>query len=197
MTPFTIDVPQAELDELRARLRATRWPDAVVDDWSQGTPPADLRRLVEFWADEYDWRAAEARLNVFDQVKVDGVHALRAGTPGATPLLLIHGWPDGFVRFERAIRFLAARFDLVIPSIPGYGFSDRPPTALGPAGVARQFAQLMTALGLERFGVHGADIGSQIAEQLTLQHPERVIGLHLGDVPLRRLRALPPDQLDA
>ncbi|MCU1421767.1 MAG: putative epoxide hydrolase, partial [Microbacteriaceae bacterium] len=87
MTPFSIDVPQAELDDLRARLRATRWPDAVVDDWSQGTPPADLRRLVEFWADEYDWRAAEARLNVFDQVKVDGVHALRAGTRGATPLL--------------------------------------------------------------------------------------------------------------
>ena len=196
MTAFTIDIPQAELDDLRARLRATRWPDAVVDDWSQGTAPSALRRLVEYWADEYDWRAAEARLNAFEQVKIDGVHALRAGTPGATPLLLIHGWPDGFVRFERAIPYLAGRFDLVIPSIPGFGFSDRPDIGLGPAGVARAFADLMTALGIERFGVHGADIGSQIAEQLTLQHPERVIGLHLGDVPLRRLRALTAEQLD-
>ncbi|MEO5920922.1 MAG: epoxide hydrolase family protein [Pseudolysinimonas sp.] len=192
--PFTIDVPEAELDDLRRRLRATRWPDAVADDWSQGTAPGDLRRLVEHWGNAFDWRAAERRLNALDHVtvKVDGerIHAVRAGTPGATPLLLVHGWPDSFLRFEKAIPLLAARFELVIPSIPGYGFSDRPASALGPAGVARRFAQLMTALGHERFGVHGADIGSQIAEQLALFAPDRVIGLHLGDVPLRRLRAL-------
>lgn len=194
--PFTIDVPQTELDDLRVRLHATRWPDAVVDGWEQGTAPGALRRLVDFWADGFDWRAAEARLNAFEHVKVDGVHALRAGTPGATPLLLIHGWPDNFIRFERAIPLLAERFDLVVPSIPGYGFSDRPTEPLGPALVARRLAGLMSSLGFDGFGVHGADIGSQIAEQLTLQNPGRVIGLHLGDVPLRRLRALPPDQLD-
>jgi pimeloyl-ACP methyl ester carboxylesterase len=200
VVPFSIDVPQAELDDLRRRLLSTRWPDAVADDWSQGTAPGDLRRLVEYWATEYDWRAAERRLNSFEQVTVEvegeRLHALRAGTPGATPLLLIHGWPDGFVRFERALPLLTGRFDLVVPSIPGYGFSDRPAVALGPAGVARRLAQLMAALGLERYGVHGADIGSQIAEQLTLQHPERVIGLHLGDVPLRRLRLLPDPELN-
>jgi microsomal epoxide hydrolase len=193
---FRIDVPQAELDDLRARLRATRWPDSVVDDWSQGTAPDALRRLIDHWSTGYDWRAAEARLNGFEQVKIDGVHALRAGTRGATPLLLIHGWPDNFIRFEHAVPHLAERFELVIPSIPGFGFSERPTVPLGPALVARRLAALMTALGLERFGVHGADIGSQIAEQLTLQNPDRVIGLHLGDVPLRRLRSLPADELD-
>lgn len=197
VVPFTIDVPQAQIDDLQSRLLATRWPDAVVADSSQGTAPSDLRRLVEFWATEFDWRAAERRLNALEHVLVTvsgrRVHAIRAGTRGATPLLLIHGWPDGFVRFERALPLLASRFDLVVPSIPGFGFSDIPtePLAMGPAHTADVLAELMSGLGFETFGVHGADIGSSIAEQLTLRHPGRVTALHLGDVPLRRLRGIP------
>lgn len=200
VVPFTIDVPQAELDDLRRRLRATRWPDAVVTDSSQGTAPGDLRRLVDYWADEFDWRTVESRLNELEHVMVtvDGrrVHAVRAGTRGATPLLLVHGWPDGFIRFLRALPFLAERFDLVIPSIPGYGFSEIPtkPGALGPAHTADALAGLMTALGFVTFGAHGADIGSSISEQLALRHPARVVALHLGDVPLRRLRGIPIEQ---
>src|SRR3954467_15224642 len=180
--PFTIDVPQGELDELRRRLAATRWPppmadERMADDWSLGPPPAELRRLVEHWAGVYDWRAAEARLNAIEQVMVtvpvqDGpgtrVHALRAGTPGATPLLLIHGWPDSFLRFEKALPLLASRFEIVVPSIPGYGFSEIPRQALGPTAVADAMAALMGALGFERFVVHGADIGSTIGQQLAL-----------------------------
>jgi pimeloyl-ACP methyl ester carboxylesterase len=204
VTPFRIDVPQSELDDLHQRLSATRWPDAVTDDSSQGTAPSDLRRLVDHWAETFDWRAAEQRLNALDQVlvTVDGrkVHAIRAGTRGATPLLLVHGWPDGFLRFVGALPLLADRFELVVPSIPGFGFSDIPTErgAMGPANTADVLAKFMTVLGHDRFAVHGADIGSSISEQLTLRHPGRVIALHLGDVPLRRLRGLAQgEQTDA
>lgn len=195
MSAFTIEVPQSELDDLRRRLLATRWPDSVADDWSRGTPPDVLRRVIDHWAGAFDWRAVESRLNAFEHVKIDGVHALLAGTRGATPLLLVHGWPDSFLRFEKAIPLLADRFELVIPSVPGYGFSDRPTDSFGPDAVADAFAKLMSSLGHERFGVHGADIGSTIAEQVAMAHPDRVIGLHLGDVPLRRLRTLDPADL--
>ena len=207
VTPFTIDVPQHELDELRRRLAATRWPppmtEPMADDWSLGTPPGALRRLVEHWGGAFDWRAAEARLNAIEQVMVPvangagtRVHALRAGTPGATPLLLIHGWPDSFLRFEKALPLLASRFDIVLPSIPGYGFSDIPAGDFGPTAVADCLAALMRELGLERFVVHGADIGSSIGQQLALRHPERVSALHLGDVPLRMMRLMDSADLD-
>ena len=196
VTPFTIDVPQAELDDLRSRLRATRWPDAVADDWSQGIKPSALRNVLDYWANEFDWRTVERRLNELNHVVVDGIHAVRAGTPGATPLLLIHGWPDSFVRFLRALPLLADRFEIVIPSIPGYGFSEHPTDALGPIGVADRFADLMTQLGHERFAVHGGDIGTQIADQLGLRHADRITALHLGDVPLRRMRGIDPADRD-
>jgi microsomal epoxide hydrolase len=202
VVPFTIRVPDAELDELRRRIRATRWPEPMADDWSLGTAPGALRRLLEHWGGEYDWRAAEARLNAIDQVQVEvpvgatagsptiRVHALRTGTPGATPLLLVHGWPDGFIRFESALPLIAGRFEIVVPSIPGYGFSEIPLGAFGPTAVADALAALMAALGHDRFVVHGADIGSSIAQQLAVRHPERVSALHLGEVPLRMVRTL-------
>lgn len=195
VTPFTIEVPQAELDDLRARLRATRWPDAAVTDWSQGIPPAALRRVVDYWSEEFDWRAVERRLNELDHVMVDGIHAVRAGTPGATPLLLVHGWPDSVVRFLAALPLLEDRFELVVPSIPGYGFSAHPSEPLGPVGVADRFAALMTELGHDRYAVHGGDIGTQIADQSGLRHPDRITALHLGDVPLRRMRGIAPADL--
>ena len=217
VAPFRIDVPQGELDELRRRILATRWPDRMADDWSLGTAPDQLRRLLEHWGGAYDWRAAEARLNAIPQVQVTvplpgpvsapvplpgpdaagiRVHALRTGTPGATPLLLIHGWPDSVIRFEQALPLIAERFDIVVPSIPGYGFSEIPAQAFGPTAVADAFAGLMSALGHDRFVVHGADIGSSIAQQLALRHPDRVSALHLGEVPLRMVRTLDPADLD-
>jgi pimeloyl-ACP methyl ester carboxylesterase len=193
---FTIDIPQADLDDLRDRLARTRRPPRVEHDWGRGTSSDALDTVLAHWAGPYDWRTHEARLNRLDQVMVDvdglRIHAARAGTPGATPLLLVHGWPDGFFRFEKAIPLLAGRFDLVIPSIPGYGFSDRPVDPTGPARTGDLLTGLMTALGHDRFGVHGGDIGSTIGEQLTLRHPERVLGLHLGDIPFHRPRALDP-----
>ena len=208
VTPFTIRIPDAELDELRRRIHATRWLEPMTEDWSLGTAPRELRRLLDHWGGDYDWRAAEARLNAIDQVQVSvpnsdpadatttRVHALRAGTPGATPLLLVHGWPDGFIRFESALPLIAERFEIVVPSIPGYGFSEIPARAFGPTAVADSFAGLMAALGHERFVVHGADIGSSIAQQLAVRHPERVSALHLGEVPLRMVRTLDPAALD-
>lgn len=206
VTQYTIDIPDAVLDDLRDRIaRTRRAPVHVAGDWSRGMPPRILDAVLAHWGGPYDWRAAEARLNGFEQMLVDTsvvpVHVLRAGTPGATPLLLIHGWPDGFVRFEKALPLLAERFDLVVPSIPGFAFSGKPDRALGPQGVADVFAEVMTALGHETFGVHGADLGSQIGEQIAARHPGRVLGLHLGDTPLRRLRALAasaaPEELSA
>jgi pimeloyl-ACP methyl ester carboxylesterase len=203
LTPFTIDVPQSEIDELRDRLaRTRRSPVTVAADWSRGMPPTVLDAVLAHWGGAYDWRAHETRLNGYDHslvtVPVSGgddlpIHVIRAGTPGKPPLLLVHGWPDGFVRFENALPLLADRFELIVPSIPGFAFSGKPDRALGPIGVGDLFAGLMTALGHERFGVHGADLGSQIGEQLALRHPERLTGLHLGDIPLRRLRALAAD----
>lgn len=192
--PFTIDVPQADLDDLRHRLAHTRHTPRVTTDWQRGVATHPLDELLAHWEGPYDWRAAESRLNRHRQVRVEagglGLHVVRAGRPGATPLLLLHGWPDGVVRFERAIPLLAGRFDLIVPSLPGFGFSDRPAEITGPARVGELLAGLMTALGFEHFAVHGGDIGSTIAEQLTLAHPGRVTALHLGDLPLHRARGL-------
>ena len=192
--PFEIDVAQDVLDDLRDRILRTRRPPTARHDWERGTATAALDRLLAHWGGPYDWRAAERRLGSLAHVRVevDGLrlHAVRAGTRGATPLLLLHGWPDGVLRFERALPLLATRFELVVPSLPGYGWSDIPTEPTGPARVGDLLAGLMTALGHERFGVHGGDIGSTIGEQLALRHPERILGLHLGDVPLHRPRGL-------
>lgn len=195
MEAFSLDLATADLDDLRERLGRTRRPPRVEHGWERGTSTGALDAVLAHWAGPFDWRRQEARLNRLDHVRVDvdglGIHAVRAGTPGATPLLLIHGWPDGFFRFEKAIPLLAERFELVIPSIPGYGFSDRPTDPTGPARTGDLLVGLMAALGHDRFGVHGGDIGSTIGEQLTLRHPGRVLGLHLGDIPFHRPRALP------
>ena len=195
--PFAIDIPQSELDELHRRLAATRWPDDVADDWERGTKPDALRRLVDYWTDEFDWRSVEARLNGFEHVRVDAgggrIHLMLAGDPAAPPLLLLHGWPDSFLRFEKLIPLLADRFRLVMPSIPGYGFSDRPTApGAGPDRVADRLALVMTELGHPRFGVHGADIGGSIADHLAARHPDRVTGLHFTDVPYARVVGLDP-----
>jgi pimeloyl-ACP methyl ester carboxylesterase len=202
--PFTIDIPHAELEELRRRLRDTRWPDDVGDDWERGTRPSTLRTFLGYWAEEFDWRAVEARVNGYEHVRVDvetpagptRIHAMLAGDPAAPPLLLLHGWPDSFLRFEKLIPLLGDRFRLIMPSIPGYGFSDRPTApGAGPAWVADRMAGLMTELGHPVFGVHGGDIGSSIGDHLAARHPERVSKLHLTSVPTLRLGLVDPADL--
>lgn len=183
-TPYTIDVPDKELAELRERLAATRWPDAVADDWSRGVSPIALRALVERWSDGYDWKTTQDRLNQLDHYKADGIHFVRAGTRGKPPLLLLHGWPDSFLRFERILPLLADDFDLIVPSIPGFGLSDRPQApGVGAARTADLFAGLMERLGLDRYGIHGGDCGGQIAEAMARRRGEHVTGLHLTDLP--------------
>lgn len=196
--PFRITVSDADIDDLRARLSRTRWADSATDDWSWGMPPTALRALVDEWSHTYDWRATENRLNEQEQhlVEVGGTrfHVVRAGTRGAQPLLLVHGWPDGFIRFEKVLPLLADRFDIVIPSLPGYGFSERPSRpGWGPVTVAGAFDDVMSAFGFDRYLVHGADHGSSIAEALGARYPDRVTGLHLGDVPAWRRYTIDPD----
>lgn len=192
LTPFRIDIPQADLDELRHRLAQTRWPLPVPGrddrtDFSRGIPLPYLRDLAEYWRDGFDWRAQEAKLNEHEQFTtvVDGqtfhvVHA-RSANPDATPLLLSNGWPASFVEYGRLIPLLTDEFHVVIPSLPGLGFST-PLSATGweLARTTEAYAEIMTRLGYERFAAHGTDVGSGITGRLAATHPERVIGTHLG-----------------
>ncbi len=188
--PFTIDVPQEQLDDLQRRLSSTRWPDAeTVDDWSQGMPLAYTQELARYWADEYDWRATEQRLNRLDhfvtpldgpegsdQLDIHFVHQ-RSPYPDAMPLLITHGWPGSIVEFDAVIDPLvdpvahggdaADAFHVVAPSLPGYGFSAKPTsTGWGLEHIAAAWAQLMERLGYDRFVAQGGDWGSAITTQL-------------------------------
>ncbi|MFG1792131.1 epoxide hydrolase family protein [Nocardia sp. NPDC049149] len=196
--PFRIEIPQAEIDDLHARLANTRWPGEVPGvGWSRGVPVDYLKDLATYWRTEFDWRAQEALVNAHPQfittVDAQNVHFLhvRSPEPDATPLLLLHGWPGGVTDFLDVIGPLsdprahggdpADAFHLVIPSLPGFGFST--PLA-GPgmdaAKMATVLAEVMTRLGYDRFGVHGYDTGSLVAPQLGKQYPDRVVGVHVN-----------------
>lgn len=196
ITPFTIDVPQSALDDLNERLARTRWPDQVPGaGWRMGTDRDYLQGLVDHWRTGYDWRSHEAAMNATPQftAEIDGVRVhfvrVRGTGPNPTPLLLTHGWPDSFHRFHKVIPLLTdpaahggsdeESFDLVIPSIPGFAFSDR--TAMSSSAVADLWAKLMTELGYERFGAAGGDVGSGVTLALARRHPERLTGIHLTD----------------
>ena len=195
---FTTSTDPTALADLRARLRATRWPDAPEDaGWSLGTDVDYLRELADYWADEFDWPAREAALNRLPRfrVTVDGlrihvVHA-RAAAP-AMALVLAHGWPDSFWRYTKVIPLLvdpgahgadpADAFDVVVPDMPGYGWSDRPSgPPLNSIDVAALWAKLMEVLGYRRFGAAGGDIGSHVARYLALDFPDRVVAVHRTD----------------
>src|SRR5262245_33013153 len=189
--PFTIDVSEDVLDDLRTRLRRTRWPDAqVVDDWAQGVPLAYLQDVCRYWADEYDWRARETALNRFDQyvTDVDGIdiHFIHQRSPqaDALPIVLTHGWPGSIVEFQKVIEPLTdptrhggpadQAFHVVAPSIPGYGFSGKPSSAgWGVERVGEVWAALMARLGYERYVAQGGDWGYAITSALAAQHPDR------------------------
>lgn len=195
--PFRIDIPQADIDDLRDRLTRARWAAQLPgQDWDRGVPTDYLRELARYWADDFDWRAQEAALNAFPQFRteIDGLDVhfvhLRSPEPSAVPLLLTHGWPNSFVEFTRTIGPLtdprthgldpALAFDVVIPSVPGFAFSQAPrETGMTTARVARMWASLMERLGYRRYGTQGGDLGAYIAPEVALTAPERVIGVHL------------------
>ncbi len=189
MEPFAPRATDEELADLRARLRATRWPDAPEDaGWSLGVDVDYLRELVAYWADEFDWRAQEARLARFPRFRSQGIHFVHAKAKGpALPLVLSHGWPDSFWRYEKVIELLtdpadpADAFHVVVPDMPGYGYSDRPAQPLNSIEVAAMWAQLMGELGYERFGAAGGDVGSHVSRYLGLDHPDRVVAVHRTD----------------
>jgi len=203
--PFRIDIPESDLDDLRQRLRQTRWPDAeTVDDWSQGIPLSYTRDLCEYWLQRYDWRACEASLKQFPQFRtsIDGldIHFLHVQSPeaGALPLVLTHGWPGSIVEFRKVIGPLtnpvahggdaADAFHVVCPSLPGFGFSGKPASpGWGTERIADAWDELMTRLGYARYGAQGGDWGAGVTARLGIRHADHVAGIHLNMV------TAPPD----
>jgi pimeloyl-ACP methyl ester carboxylesterase len=198
-TPFTIAIPDAAIDDLKARLEGTRWPAATTTDWSHGQPVPFIRELAEHWRKGYDWRAHEAKLNAYPQflTEIDGqtIHFLhvKSKEPGAFPLILTHGWPSSVYEFIDVIGPLtdprahgldpALAFDLVIPSIPGYGFSS-PLAAPGwdSARIAKAWDALMQGLGYARYGAQGGDGGALITRELGILNPPGLAGVHLQQI---------------
>jgi epoxide hydrolase-like protein len=204
-TAFKLSVPEADIAELRERLGRTRFPDqAPGPAWEYGTEVAWLRKLIAYWRDGFDWRAQEARLNAFAQYKVRlheiDLHFLHVEGKGPAPfpLLLSHGWPGSVFEFLELIPMLtdpaqfggdpADAFTVVAPSLPGYGLSFSPgQPRFGVEEIADCFAGLMTdVLGYKRFGAQGGDWGSFITSRLAYSHGDRMIGIHLNMMPLRR-----------
>jgi len=199
--PFRIHVPEAALEDLRTRLARTRLPDALPDaGWTTGADLGYMRSLIAYWLAGFDWRAQEARLNAFTHVRVPvqgiRVHAIheRGRGPRPLPLVITHGWPGSFTEMLTLIPLLADpathgadpadAFDVVVPSIPGFGFSDTPAEAgWSSARVGDLWADLMTALGYYRFGAQGGDFGAGVATRLGLRHAARLVGLHFNYVP--------------
>ena len=203
--PFEIHASDEQLDDLRRRLQATRWPDAeTVDDWSQGIPLAYVQELCGYWAEKYDWREREKRLNQFAQFRAEagglGVHFVhvRSPEPNAIPLVVTHGWPGSIVEFQKVIAQLADpaahggdaadAFHVVCPSLPGYGFSDKPTAAgWGVQKIADTWSELMQGLGYDRYVAQGGDWGAMVTTCIGIQDPDHCMGIHLN-MPI-----VPPD----
>jgi pimeloyl-ACP methyl ester carboxylesterase len=196
--PFKIQVPNAVLTDLKQRLSQARFADELQDvEWDYGTNLVYLKRLVDYWRDKYDWRAQEKKLNELDQFKttIDGVdiHFIhqRSKNSNAMPLLLLNGWPSSIVEYAKVIGPLTDpvafggraedSFHIVIPSMPGYGFSGKPrERGYSPERIARMWVPLMARLGYTRYAVHGSDWGNGIATRMALNDPAHVAGLHLA-----------------
>ena len=196
--PFQVEVPDEDLDDLRQRIAATRWPTReLVDDRSQGVQLATTKALADFWENEYDWRACEARLNALPQFKteIDGVEIhfihVRSQHEDALPLIMTHGWPGSVVELLETVGPLtdptahggdaADAFHLVLPSLPGYGFSAEP-TELGwdAARIGRAWAELMRRLGYDRYVAQGGDVGALVTDLMGRQGVEGLAGYHLN-----------------
>ncbi|WP_059043060.1 epoxide hydrolase family protein [Paenibacillus rubinfantis] len=205
LKPYRIHVPEEVLDDLKHRLHHVRWPDQPENTgWERGTEMTYLQSLVTYWRDHYDWRAQEARLNRFSQYRcnVNGIdiHFVheRGKGPHPLPLILTHGWPDSFLRYEKIIPLLIDpasyggraedAFDVIVPSVPGFGFSGRPThPGMNNAQVAELWVKLMTEeLGYEKFAAAGGDVGSGVTRYLAANHPELLYGIHLTDIGIIR-----------
>jgi pimeloyl-ACP methyl ester carboxylesterase len=196
--PFRIAASDAALDDLRRRLRATRWPDReTVDDWSQGIPLAYVQDVCAYWAEKYDWRAREARLNRFEQFRTEldglGIHLVHVRSPhaNALPLVITHGWPGSIVEFQKVIEPLTnptahggdARdaFHVVCPSLPGYAFSDKPARkGWTTQRIAKAWAALMERLGYPRYVAQGGDWGAMVTTWIGSEDPTHCAGIHLN-----------------
>ena len=186
--PFLVEVPQAALDDLRARLALTRWPEReTVEDWDQGVPLAYAQELAAYWADGYDWRACEAALNAWPNllVEIDGldIHFLhiRSSDPHARPLLLTHGWPGSVLEFLDVLEPLSESFHLVVPALPGYGFSGKPARAgWSVEKIAHGWDALMRSLGYTRYFAQGGDWGAAVTTAIAAQDRGACAGIHLN-----------------
>src|SRR5215469_678853 len=196
--PFTVQIPEAEIEALRARVAATRWPHKeLVGDWSQGVQLAMLQELARYWAADYDWRRCEAELNALPQFKTEidglGIHFIhvRSRHENALPLIITHGWPGSVIEMLGVVGPLTDptahggqaedAFDLVIPSLPGYGFSDQP-TEVGwdPGRVGQAWAELMRRLGYARYVAQGGDQGAGVTDAMGRQAPDGLLGVHFN-----------------
>ena len=193
-------VDDSVLDDLRHRLRATRPPTlAGPSGWERGTDAAYLQDLVAYWSDADDWRRHEARLLELPWVvtRADGAHSLRAvhQRGDGMPVVLLHGWPDSFLRFDRVLPLLSD-LDVVVPCLPGYPWAaPTDPAGMSSEQMAEVVAEAMAELGYDRYVVAGGDVGSSVAEHLAAAHPARVAALFLTDVPYTHLFTVDPDQL--
>lgn len=202
ITPFSIAVPQARVDQIRERVEQYNWDDlADAGGWKSGVGLDDLRRLTAYWLDHYDWRAAEARLNIQSHfiTTVDGqdIHFIHAKGDGSrAPVILLHGWPGSFLEFRDIIEPLVADgHDVVVPSLPGYAFSGRPSSPIGSRRTAKLCNELMNRLfGAKRYLVQGGDWGSAVAAWIAQDFPERCLGLHLNMVMVQARDATPSTQ---
>ncbi|MBM9506408.1 epoxide hydrolase family protein [Actinacidiphila acididurans] len=196
--PFTVSIPDSQIDDLKRRLAATRWPDPeTVDNWSQGVRVENARSLVEYWERGYDWRRLESGLNGFPQflTRIDGldIHFIhvRSRNPHALPLILTHGWPGSIIEFLKLIGPLtdpvafrgdaADSFDVVIPSLPGFGFSQKPTqTGWTVSRIANAWVELMKRLGYTRWAAQGGDWGAVVTTALGAMQPQGLAGIHLN-----------------
>lgn len=192
-TPFTIDIPEGTIADLRDRLRRTRWTDAVAPGWDYGIDLGELRGLMTYWAEEFDWRTRQAELNErphrFVEIEGHRIHFIHQPGEGVrrVPLLLLHGWPGSFIQMLNILPLLTAEidgfaFDVVAGSLPGFGFSGRP---AGPGMSVRRMGELFHALmadvlGYERYALRAGDLGAGVLSSIALAHPEAVIGTHSG-----------------
>ncbi len=193
--PFEVHLPQAVLDDLSQRLARTRWPDEIEGSaWEYGSNLAYMKELVDYWRTRFDWRAQENRINSFphfratiEDLRIHFVY-VRGKGPTPMPLVLTHGWPSSFLEMLKVVPFLtdpgryggdpADSFDVVIPSLPGFGFSDRPTKPWVTTRIQKLWVRLMSDVDYQRFGVHGGDIGAGVSALLGMDYPEKVIGVH-------------------
>lgn len=189
--PFKIHIPDSVLEDLQERISRTKWPRTVPDSgWEYGTDINTLRTLIDYWQKKFDWREEEHRINQFpqyrimvDDLRIHAVH-VKSKNPEAVPLIITHGWPGSFLEHLKIVPLLQDSFHIVIPSLPGYGFSDGAEIAgLNPRRIAALWVKLMHSLGYERFITQGGDWGASVSTWIGLDASQSLIGIHLNYIP--------------